>query len=825
MPTIDELPPAVSVSDGDELVVSQSDIARKATRAQLLAGVQPALALSTGTLLGRISAGLGGPEQIAIGANLAVANGVISAPAPFVIASLGTGSTPQPTDLVAVAEGGQNAAVSYATFMGGLDGIVGLDGSQLDVAPTGGVGSRRLCDLMADAITIESFGAIGDGVTDNTQAFLTALASGRTLRLDSRVYIVNGALVAQQTPAMLGVPGGTIVRRNQLVAEQAWIVVSSPVFLAYGIIFDAGNLAAGDMPAVSVMPSCNSAAFARCQFLNATGATQGHGLFINAGSSGSLELQDSFMAGNAQSGAMVTGSGIAIVRNCIATDNGACGISIAAGAGFLITRNACSGNPIGLSVGNWNSEVGTLDGVAGGLVAGNSCSNNSEWGLAVGGTATSITGNVAEGNGSNVSGGGALVRLNGGLVANNSVSGGACGIDARICQTILLLGNYISGCAVGLSVGGSLNGLVRGNLISGNGWGIVVTAIEPALSSTPTGPLTLDGNWIGFSSAQGGGISILDGALGISVLDNDINGWGSSSVSQALWAHTDAIIVNNNRWNNQVEFALQAGIVAGLASLVVPDVADRVLITAAAPAVSAILTSHQADTLGQITFLRVTNGGSGYTEAQVSISGSGTGAAATTVVANGQVIWLVVNNPGSGYGAIGNNVQVTISGDGAGATASGFVGLPVIEARRLRLSCNAPVRLVVAGSIPPQTGWSGFDTTIPAFGAADLEGAFGGWRIVSSPPIDYLSPTGDGGVTVQSVAGGDVTLRPSSGGSLQIASGAEPLGCTSNVGRGAPTGQLSAPPGSDYRNLNGGAGNTFWIKQSGTDTSGWIAVA
>src|SRR5271154_1385044 len=127
MPTIDELPPAVSVSDGDELVVSKSDIARKATRAQLLAGVQPALALSTGTLLGRISAGVGAPEQIAIGANLSVASGAISAPAPFVIASLGSGIAPQPADLVAVAEGGQNAAISYATFMGGLNGIVGLD--------------------------------------------------------------------------------------------------------------------------------------------------------------------------------------------------------------------------------------------------------------------------------------------------------------------------------------------------------------------------------------------------------------------------------------------------------------------------------------------------------------------------------------------------------------------------------------------------------------------------------------------------------------------------------------------------------------------------
>jgi Right handed beta helix region/Pectate lyase superfamily protein len=825
MPTIDELPPAVSVSDGDELPVSQSDTARKATRAQILAGVQPALAVSSGSLLGRISAGVGAPEQIAIGANLAVVNGVISAPAPFVIASLEAGITPQPTDLVAIADGGQNAAVSYATFMGGLDGVAGLDGSQLEVAPTGGVGSRRLCDLMADAISIESFGAVGDGVTDNTQAFLTALASGRALRLDSRVYIVNGALNAQQTPAILGVPGGTVIRRNQLLVEQPWITASSSVFLAYGIVFDAGNLAASDMPSVTVAASCQSTVFARCQFVNATGPTQGHGVLLNTGSGSSHELQDSLMTGNAQSGAAVSGPGFVAIRNSSAVGNGACGISITVGTGFLLASNVCSTNQIGLSVGDWSAEAGAFEGTPGGMVAGNLCCNNTEWGLTVGATAATVIENIAQGNGSHVSGGGALVRLSAGLVANNSIVGGACGVDARICQGTSITGNYISGCAVGIAVGGTQNGLVRGNQIAGNGWGILVTAIEPTLSPAPTGSLTLSDNWIGFSSAQGGGISILDGALGISVVDNDINGWGSSSVAQALWAHTDAIIVNGNRWNNQVEFALQVGIVAGLPALVVPDVADRALITAAAPTVSAILTSHQADTLGQITFLRVESGGGGYTEAQVSLSGTGTGAAATAVVANGQVVWLVVTNPGSGYGAIGANVQAIISGDGAGATASAFVGLPVIEARRLRLSCNAPVRLVLVGSIPPQTSWSGFDTTIPAFGAAELEGTFGSWRIVTSPPVDYVAPTGDGGVVVQSVAGGDVTLRPSSGGALQVASATEPLGCTFNVGRGAPTGQLSAPPGSDYRNLDGGVGNTFWIKQSGTDSSGWIAVA
>jgi hypothetical protein len=36
---------------------------------------------------------------------------------------------------------------------------------------------------------------------------------------------------------------------------------------------------------------------------------------------------------------------------------------------------------------------------------------------------------------------------------------------------------------------------------------------------------------------------------------------------------------------------------------------------------------------------------------------------------------------------------------------------------------------------------------------------------------------------------------------------------------------VTAPPGSDYRNLTGSAGSVFWIKQFGTGNTGWFAVA
>lgn len=78
MPTIDQLAAATASSDTDELMVSQNGVARKATRAQILAGLQPQIALTSGSLLGRSSAGVGSAEPVSIGANLTLSNGKLS---------------------------------------------------------------------------------------------------------------------------------------------------------------------------------------------------------------------------------------------------------------------------------------------------------------------------------------------------------------------------------------------------------------------------------------------------------------------------------------------------------------------------------------------------------------------------------------------------------------------------------------------------------------------------------------------------------------------------------------------------------------------------
>lgn len=47
--------------------------------------------------------------------------------------------------------------------------------------------------------------------------------------------------------------------------------------------------------------------------------------------------------------------------------------------------------------------------------------------------------------------------------------------------------------------------------------------------------------------------------------------------------------------------------------------------------------------------------------------------------------------------------------------------------------------------------------------------------------------------------------------------------CFDTQGAGSPEGVVTAPPGSTYRNTSGGAVTSFYVKESGTGNTGWIA--
>lgn len=65
------------------------------------------------------------------------------------------------------------------------------------------------------------------------------------------------------------------------------------------------------------------------------------------------------------------------------------------------------------------------------------------------------------------------------------------------------------------------------------------------------------------------------------------------------------------------------------------------------------------------------------------------------------------------------------------------------------------------------------------------------------------------------------TLRVAGSGGIQ--NGSSGTAAQWRQGTGSPEGVVTAPPGSFYSNTSGGAGASFWVKESGTGNTGWVA--
>lgn len=852
MPTIGQLPPASSVSDTDEIAIFQNDQTLSATRAQILAGTQTALTLPANTLLGGVGPGTAAPVPITIGANLSLAGSTLSATAtPFQIPSLSAGNTPAPADLVPLGQGGHNVAVSYSTFLSGMGAIAGLPAGTMTAKASGASTTRTISALAANAVAIEDFGAAGDGLTDDSAALLAAIAAGVPVRLGPKVYAIAGECdIIGTTATLLGTPGLSVLKRSAQTrtgtsATPAWISVSASSFYADGVIFDGNTSVTNDTCGVALQASCTASLITRCVFRNVEGVNNGSGLvYVSSDPTLTKHSIDDCEFGNNRScgvyGYAVDGLS---VTNCQAHDNGAIGIfvNIQDPAFVLKVRepkivgNTCWNNNLGIVVGNFfaNNVVaaplnyGTANpDVLGALVASNNCYNNPAYGIYISGRNILVSGNLCMNNG--VTGGGAGIlcdteycKITGNMIYGASAFGIDCG--GSIYTTVDH--NYINGAGTGLNIGGGQYCTARANFIqdcAGTAIGaqnVESDGIGDNFGLACTG-LSIVGNWINYSGGSTG-ILVRDGVQNVLVEENVIMAQPGATQANALSAYTDSITIRRNVLNFTTRWAVNPALVNGVYTLTVPDIADAVSITQATAPVASIVTSQGSLTAGQVTFIKVTNAGLGYTSATVSISGTGTGAAAFAWVSGGKVIGIQMSSFGSGYGA---GTTVSITGNGAGAAAVAHVGLPVWTNKELTIDCLAATRFATTGSSPVQSNWTGAPITVPAGASIDWVGYNNGWRAARFTQSDYVSPNGDGSLTVKTQLG-DISLHPAGSGMVRIISDAESVGAVELIGRGSPLNTISAPAGSTFRNLNGGVGSTFWVKQSGTGSTNWVAVA
>jgi hypothetical protein len=847
MPTIGQLPGAASVSDTDELPIFQNGATVAATRAQLLAGMQQALAVPQGSLLGGVGPGVASPVAIGIGANLALNGTVLSATAsPFEIAGLPAGATPGVADLVPLAQSGANVALPYAAFMRGVAGVPGVQAGAFEAIAAGASTLRSLAAIGANAVAIEDFGAVGDGVTNDVSALLAALASGNPVRLGPKTYRIDGECdIVGGCAVLIGVPGTTVLVRGAQSAvgtsgNPAWISISATQFFADGIVFDANRAISADTWGVVVQASCTNANITRSLFRNAMGSIYGWGFAI-APSDPTLtrhHIHDCEFTANAVDGMWVAACDSVAVTACRAHDNARNGIYVDSQDPTFVLKirnvqvvgNTCWNNQTGISIGNFNAtntEPGVYGNanpdVLGGLVANNCVFDNTSYGISISGRNIIVSGNLIVNNGP--AGGGMLANTGYCRIADNMITGsGGFGIDAGGSVYVELTGNYIDGPTIGIGIGGSQNCTVRGNYVQDCTAGIMALNVESDGRGNNFGiscnNLSIVGNYVGYG-AGGSGIVLRDAPQLVVVADNVVCSGAAGNPLNALIPYTDSLVVRGNTVNYSTSFAVNPTDVAGINTLVYPDLLDRVVVSQSVGQIQSMASATAQAMAGQVSFIKVTNGGSNYSSATVSISGSGSGASAQVWVAGGVVIGVVVTSPGSGYGP---GTTALISGNGSGATVTVQIGLPVVQGRQLSVQCLAPIGFAASGSAPAQENWTGAPVTVPTGATIEWVGEAGAWLAARFMQSDYVSPDGDGSVTMRSQSG-DVKLCPATGGGVRLISTTEPTGCLTLIGRGSPAGIVTAAPGSSFRNLNGGVGATYWVKQTATDATGWVAVA
>jgi parallel beta-helix repeat protein len=851
MPTIGQLPAASSVADTDELPIFQNGQTLAATRAQVLAGTQTALTVPQNSLLGGVGPGTAAPVPISIGANLSLAGATLSATAaPFAISSLPAGTTPGAADIVPIGQSGANAGVSYANFLGGIAGVSGLPGGALTATATGATTARTISALAANSVSIEDFGASGDGVTDDSAALLAALASGNPVRLGAKTYAIAGECdITAASCTLLGVPGLTELTRPAqsklgTSSTAAWISISSADAFIDGITFDANSAITTDTYAVAIQASCTKSIITRCLFRNAQGPNNGSGLTYVASDPATTQhhVNDCEFTGNAAHGIFIQASDAFSITNSRAHDNSGNGIHADSQDPTFtlklrelhIVGNTCWNNNCGILAGNFNSTNNSAfvygnsnPDILAAIIAANNTYSNREYGIFMSGRNILVSGNLCTNNStSGGSGAGILCDTGYCKVSGNMVTGAsAFGIDCGGSIYTEVSNNYVNGASVGVNIGGGQYCTAKNNFIQDcTGSGIAAQNVESNgrgqdFNLSCTG-LSIIGNWIAYSG-EVFAIVVRDAAQNVLIADNVILAEPGADMTTAISAYTDTVKIRGNVLNFTTRWAVNPITVNGLYTLVVPDVADAVTITQSLASVASIITAQGQGLIGQIAFCKVVNGGSGYTTAAITFNGTGSGQTAEVWLSGGAVIGIQITAWGSGYGP---GTTATITGNGTGATVTVQVGLPVWQGKELAIDCLTAVTFAETGSSPAQSNWTGAPITIPAGGTIDWIGTNGSWRAARFTQSDYVSPNGDGSVTLRTQSG-DISLHPAGSGMVRLLSDTESTGAVELIGRGSPLNAVSAPPGSTFRNLNGGVGSTFWVKQAGTGSANWVAVA
>lgn len=126
------------------------------------------------------------------------------------------------------------------------DLIVGASGLPATITAAGGATSRSLADHFGDILSVKDFGAVGDGVTDDTAALAAAFSAiastGKRMYIPAGIYVVSGSLAINAIGAVLvgdgPDAGGTVLKASGNFGQILELQAGSAEVFVESIRFD-----------------------------------------------------------------------------------------------------------------------------------------------------------------------------------------------------------------------------------------------------------------------------------------------------------------------------------------------------------------------------------------------------------------------------------------------------------------------------------------------------------------------------------------------------------------------------------------------------------
>lgn len=651
-----------------------------------------------------------------VGLEMVYLNGVLLTRGVDYVATTGSSIT----GLVALAAADLVEVVAFSQ----IDAIGSIPSANSTFLQSGaGAVQRTVDNKLKDVVSVKDFGAVGDGVTDDTNAIASAItaAAGNQVVVPPGVYVVNNAIFTNATGIHLeGTPRQTTFKRTSASGSD-FVAFATPKATVRGITFDfnKANVSATQW-GVRFSTTGSQVLVEHCVFKdNSGGLGSGISCFNTGGSidaTGSVTIQNCEISGCTWEALYIASKANVLIKDNYVHDNSSTGIGIRSyltksatnySTKVLVSGNKVERNGVGISIGGFGPpydfsvpaatyvtvrdnllvDNGVMLGLQGHHV---SCSNNQiyrvdpvasiEAGIYLNGRFTEVSDNY----------------INIGQASWGIDIGGSSNCNV-VDNTIYQLSGTL------LNIGGTENCTVQGNRVfatDGTGICCLVYEVEGDGNGTPfptiTSGLVIKENYFYWNNANARGINLLDDAGGASgkvptiIVGNQFFPSGAGSSYYAVYAVSVSTRCHENYVNGvNATFASPNGD----GNLVYHMVFDTVQTSAGgAFAINSVITQMQNEhkDKDRILFVRPTNGGSGYTAATtLSASGGGSGFTGIPLIVGGSIIGVRVTNRGTGYtGSV--TITATDPGGGSGATFT--------SAKYPLLAWNDTVKIIGADS-------------------------------------------------------------------------------------------------------------------------------